>query len=172
MNIKRGSIIFTTTRSWISKRIMDFDQEYSHILISATNTVDEHTFTLEADQFGVQGNDFESRLKKVKKFEIFEIQIPEEEIRKAVDSMFQYIGKSYGYLQLLGFMPVILLRKLGIKIKNPFSKGLVCSEFVLKYLKRLPAVRDLFAGLDSNTCSPQDILTIIRLRSDIFKKVA
>lgn len=41
----------------------------------------------------------------------------------------------YGWLQIVGFLPVLLFREIGVNIPNPFPLFTVCSEDTLIYLR-------------------------------------
>lgn len=83
------------------------------------------------------------------------------------------IGTDYDYPGLLGFVPVLLWRWLGKKIKNPFAspRALVCSEFALQLDpngKNIPEWR----GLDPEATEPGDLLEICEKSVISFERMA
>jgi hypothetical protein len=67
------------------------------------------------------------------------------------------IEATYGWLQILRFLPVITAKRLlGMKISNPSKGGTVRSELVLQYLRGLePGGK--WDGMDRNSVSPEDL---------------
>jgi hypothetical protein len=136
---KRGWVIFTRDhKSIISNAICRF-QEYSHVAIITDDTNNiGHTHVIEADQYGVQENDLESRLHDGVEIEVYEITRKNiATINAAVDKMYEYIGKHYGYIAIIGFLVVYAMDRIGIKINNPIRRGHVCSELVYKYTGKI-----------------------------------
>lgn len=70
------------------------------------------------------------------------------------------LGRAYDYVGLLGYLVVLLGRRLGRKLKNPFAReaGLVCSEFVL-CLDKEGSIPE-WKGLDPEATTPEDLLQI------------
>ena len=81
----------------------------------------------------------------------------------------QYRGKQYGYLQLVGYLPVIWFSKLfKKKIKNPFTKNITCVEKTYDYCDfvNMCEVR-LY---DKNSITPEQLYRIV-MTSPKFEKV-
>lgn len=91
-----------------------------------------------------------------------------EDLSEVVGSL----NQKYDYIGLLGYIPVLLYRWLGKRIKNPLSsaKSVVCSEFVLSLdpdRDKIPEWKDL----DPETTTPKDLFDIC-LNNGRFKEIA
>ncbi len=77
-------------------------------------------------------------------------------VTRAVEAL----GDHYDYVGLAGYLPVLLWRWLGRKMKNPFAgaKASVCSELLLA-LDSAGVVPE-WAGLDPETTTPEDLLRL------------
>jgi len=84
-----------------------------------------------------------------------------EEVERGIAKIRQKIEVHYGWLQLVGFIPVVIFRRLfGMKISNPARGGIICSELVLLYLRALePGSK--WDSMDKNTTSPEDLFVEI-----------
>lgn len=97
----------------------------------------------------------------------FQINIALEKCRK------EFLGVSYGYLQLLWFPYRWLMEKLGKDVRhenNWLSQGVICSELVYYFLVNV-GLGHLVLDFNPDTIQAQDILSIIEARQDIFELV-
>jgi hypothetical protein len=154
----KGTIGFCRERSsFISKAIRWFTRsQWSHTYI--IYQVDPEVLVLEAGKFQVQ-------LIPITKYEsskyvnvyftpgLFLQGHVDAGIAKAKEK----IEATYGWLQIFGFLPVIVAKRLlGMKISNPSKGGIVCSELVLQYLRGLePGGK--WGSMDRNSVSPEDL---------------
>jgi len=154
----RGCIGFSTTKdSFISKAIRWFRSSHvSHTFI----ILDRYT-VLEAGFFKVRMNPLKKYFKKSEYVEIYKPkEVDSSTIERAIGKIMDLRGRRYGRLQLLGFIWIWLLRKLFIDPKNPFTKGIICSELVYLYMKELGC-----KGIEDYTkdeVAPDDLLVICR----------
>jgi hypothetical protein len=81
----------------------------------------------------------------------------EEDVNRAMSKVRRDIEASYGWFQLLGFIPILIWRRLtGRLIPNPIRGGVVCSELVLNYLRALePGSK--WDTMDKDSVSPEDL---------------
>lgn len=72
----------------------------------------------------------------------------------------QSVGRSYDYTGLVGYLVVLIGRRLGRRLRNPFAteRGLVCSEFVLCLDK--DGSISTWSGLDAEATTPEDLLKL------------
>lgn len=81
------------------------------------------------------------------------------------------IGEGYDVLTLFGYIPVLLGRKMGIGINNPFySKSAeVCSEFIIELdvEKKIPE----FDGKNPANVTPPDLFKILSEGKD-FRRIS
>lgn len=62
----------------------------------------------------------------------------------------EYTGASYGWLQIVGFLPVLWARKrLDKEIRNPVPGGEICSEIALLWLWRLQVALEIAGEKDA-----------------------
>lgn len=168
-----GSIGFETDRdSWISKMVRWFTRsKWSHVfIVGAHDPVTGEREILEANWQGVQKAYLKKYLDDSIQLAVFRVEASQDVREAAYTSALGKVGRSYGFLQLLGFIPVLALRLIFIKIDNPITSGRVCSELALEYLRALK-VEPFFDELDENSASPQDLLDAMELRNDMFHPV-
>jgi len=158
----RGAIAFTSHKtSWISKAIRWFTKsKFSHSLI-IVDEVGENRYLLEAGTKEVSFDLFDKYEKKQSSYEIWIPKgVTEEEIERALKkTQKEFVHKTYGYLQLIGFAMKIGLQKIGIQINNPIKLGSICSEVDWYYLKEL--MPHIFKKYDRDSVSPKDLRDII-----------
>lgn len=171
-----GAIAFSSKQdSFISKAIRKF-----------TNSMWSHTFVVWRDVDGewlcIEANDFELAISPLKKFfdKSYNVVFFEPDVgidRRifaikrvlSLDDKRIRIGATYGYLQLIGFAIVLLLRKLGIRRRsNIFTQGVICSEFVAWYLSMIGLAQDLFLDKSLDLISPEDIYNHVLLNANRF----
>jgi hypothetical protein len=93
---------------------------------------------------------------------------------EALDAVVAKIGhKKYDYFGLIGFGLVILLGRLGIKIKkNPLGSGnsYMCTEVIVEFFyecnRRDPSLQ--FKEFDSELTDPGELLDYLKSRTDAF----
>jgi len=161
----KGLIGFSTSKSWISKVINWFRKsDFSHTFV-VLGEIEGKPVIGEAMEMGVRIAPLSKYLNKNTKLELWSIETdnnPSEPIKKVMD----LTGRWYGFFQLVGFVWSWVWEKLGIKKGNPFTDGIICSEYVYYYLE---AVRysdpNLFA-LGANNVAPDHILNSIRQKAD------
>lgn len=168
----KGVIFFSASDSFISKAIRWFRQStVSHTGIIINRG--KRKLVLEAGWRQVHITTYDKHYKKGY-IELYKPLVSEEVIDAAIDKVISnHLEKPYGYFQILGFAVVSLLKRVGIKIKNPFTKGSICSEVSLDYgsgLELGDEVQKEFAKLDPDTTAPDDLLKIIQ-KSDRFKRI-
>lgn len=167
----KGTIGFCTKRAnWVSRIIRWFTcSRWSHTYVIRQNTPD--ILVLEASKFQVQIvpiTKYESR--KYKNVFFLPDGYKPEDIDRGLERAGAKIEQHYGWLQILGFIPVIIARRLlGMKIKNVARGGVVCSELVLQYLKGLDP-EGPWKILQKDTTSPEDLHQLL-FNCARFKKV-
>jgi hypothetical protein len=82
-----------------------------------------------------------------------------------------HLGDRYDYVGLFGYIPVMIARWLGRKIKNPLAEpgAMVCSEFVLSLDQDGDLVPE-WDGISTTGTTPSDLLKICRT-SEAFQLV-
>lgn len=97
--------------------------------------------------------------------------IPPDEILKAVTSAAdKNLGMPYGFAMLVKMGLSYILGLVGIEYTPPRSRDLVCSQFVLRYLRLIPGVAHDFLGLDERTVSPAQLYNML-LKHPLFTHV-
>lgn len=167
----RGTVGFCTKRAnFISKVIRWFTRSrWSHTYV--IRQIDPDILVLEASTFQVQlvpitkyeSKKFSNAFFRPEGFKDADISCG---LMKAEDK----IETHYGWLQLLGNIPVIIVKRLfGLKIHNPSKGGVVCSELVLQYLRGLDPSGP-WTSMDKDTVSPEDLYEILSTHPK-FRKV-
>ena len=172
MLFPKGAIGFSLKRrNWVSKIVAWF-----------TTSRWSHTFVIYQDQpevLVVEAGTLQVQLVPIAKYQssgynvayFSPVAFTPEQIDAGVAKARESIETTYGWLQILGFVPVIVSRRLfGRKISNPARGGIVCSELVLQYLRGIdPGGK--WAGMDKDAVSPEDLFSELAL-DDRFKLMA
>lgn len=168
-----GSIGFETDRhSFISKAIRWITRsKWSHVfIVGPINSVSAKREILEADWQGVHIAFLDKYKAEHVKVQIYRVEVDPKIRNEAFSKCLDMIGKRYGFLQLLGFIPVVILGRLGIRIKNPITSGTVCSELALRYLTSL-GISAKFTMLDKDATSPEDLFKLLEADNVRFQPV-
>jgi hypothetical protein len=84
-----------------------------------------------------------------------------------LDEMHEISGADYGLMQNIGIVLVDLLRLFNIKIKNPWTSGWNCSEFVGFVLKNI--FPEAFKNKNLDIITPKDINNILKSLTNLYK---
>lgn len=148
-------IAFTRSNGLGAKLIRWFTKsEWSHCLIVLDDDVEGESLCLESSLSGGVKLSLWSKHKQYTK-KVYTIKK-----RTSIKPLYPYIGRNYGYLQILGY-PIAKLFKLK---ENPFKKDFVCSEIVLRFL--LKNKFQEFAVLNPDIATPEDIHKLISKSSN------
>lgn len=167
----KGAIGFSRQkRSWLSKIIRWFTRsKWSHTFI---------IYQVEPEILVAEAGTFEVQLVPITKYEsakyvttfFFPNMVHVARIESGVNRAMKDIEKTYGWLQIIGFIPVVVLKRLlGLKIKNLMRGGIICSELVLECLRGMePGTKwDL---MQKDSVSPEDIFEELAIHP-AFKRV-
>jgi len=153
-----GAVGFSSRRAnFLSRAIRWFTQSrWSHVFV---------VYQQEPEQLIIEASTFQVQLVPIAKYDSkkYDVMIisadgfSPEDVRRGLDKAKGYIEKTYGWLQLVGFIPVLFWKRLtGQSVPNPAKGGVVCSELVLQYLRGLePGGR--WDSMDRNSVSPEDL---------------
>jgi hypothetical protein len=97
---------------------------------------DKYVYLSEADAEGIASSTLSYYCHKNCMFEMYQVQLDNVLIGGAIEYAIEQEKKhiDYAYGQTGAMALVIGLRKLGIKIKNPFPKGMNCNEYAQRVL--------------------------------------
>jgi hypothetical protein len=87
----------------------------------------------------------------------YETDLSEEQFREVLRYCVRKSGTSYSYLGLVGMVYVLLMRRLGVRAKNPFADGdrtSFCDELIIRLMQ---TVHKLDASLDPEASDPGDL---------------
>ncbi len=157
--IKRGMLGFSRNRSLLSKLIRWFTrQEWSHtfIILDYDEDVGDHKI-IEASTGGVRINSLE---KYREDYHVELCELSDHDTELGISAAETLLGSRYGYLQLIGYIPVVLLRRVGIPVNNALTKGVVCSELAAEFLSAV--LNDPSWKARANETTPGDIYEAIR----------
>jgi hypothetical protein len=145
--------------------ILGFSQSstiFSSIIKWATNSQVNHAYVrldgnivCQASGLFVNEQTYESFLSIEVPIKEFSLQITDEQFAAAEKFRLDSLGKPYSVREILGFGWVLLMRRFGKKVANPFKDGdhaYVCSKFAA-----------LYAGIpDSDeNLTPEDLMEIL-----------
>jgi hypothetical protein len=164
MLFQKGAIGFSRKkRNWVSRIIAWFTRsQWSHTFIIYQDSPE--ILVVEAGMRQVQLvpiSKYESSKYDVAYFapdlvHMFKIEAGISKVKGKIEA-------PYGMLQFVGFVPVIILRRLlGMKIPNPLRGGIVCSELVLQYLREIDP-QGKWGGMDKNAVSPEDLFSALAM---------
>lgn len=148
---------------WILKR---FQKSWmTHVCIVGKDYSGDF-FCMESTKPCVQINDFKWFKIPYHQGEIY--QLTEINQKNHIDILTElskkYLGKKYGYLQLIGILIVGLFGWMGIK-KNIFGMGRneqVCSELSTLYMKQT-IYSEMFKDIDPDLSTPKQLYDIIKI---------
>jgi hypothetical protein len=168
-----GAIGFSSSPSWISRVIKWFTKSrWSHCFVvwRVIGPADDDVLLIEAGEFQVQIVTLGKYMRGNYEFEILDVSslINSEKKKEADKKLVSKVETLYGWLQLIGFGIVILLRKwFGWKSKkNIWGRGKICSEVVAEYLIDCGADQKSLCGdKDINLISPEDIYKFLKSRN-------
>lgn len=159
-----GVLGFSRDRSLISRLIRWFTrQPWSHVFVVMyyDKNVGDHVL-IEAGAGGVTI----SSLKKYRSgYDVEFCRMEPDRMRAGVEEVKKLLGRRYGYFQLIGFIPVVLLRRVGIKLENPITRGVVCSELAAHYLSA--ALDDAFWRKKADELTPGDINDVMHTLKEV-----
>jgi hypothetical protein len=146
--------------SW-TIRLYQGGTKYSHIYIRLP--VKGNKFPsdkiLHASEGKVQnmsGTQFDKRHEVVQEFTI---KVKKSLYNQVVKEMHEASGDDYSIMQNVGIVLVDICRLFGVRIKNPFTSGWNCSEFVAVILQTI--MPQEFENISPDTVTPQDIYNIL-----------
>jgi len=103
--------------------------------------------------------------------ESYTIELSDEDYKSIRNELLDNCGIEYAYWQNIGILAVDVLKKLGFKGKNPFTKGQNCSELLYKHL--ISKIYDLPVDHTSDLIKPSQIRSILYENGNnpIFSKI-
>jgi len=166
--LTKGAVGFSTYKGkgffkLLAKAIKYFTHgKWSHsFLIINDSDKPERLLVQEAGNFGVYIVSFKKYLTDKYDISVYAPLVEKNAIDQSIDLLAEDLEEPYGYLQLLGFIWVWIVRKLfKKKIKNPITGGIICSEEVLYHLKNI-RIDERFDKMDDNTTDPNMIYEIV-----------
>lgn len=104
---------------------------------------------------------------KNKKVELYELPdyITDEDIDKALKELLPYIGKWYGFNQILGYTWIWLGHQFGKQWHNPIKNKLTditCSDFGFQFLQKIKYQDPELMIMKANDVAPDNILKSMR----------
>lgn len=159
---------FSTGRTPVAAAIrLAQGTKYSHVYIRTISNSWGRSFVYQASGTKCNIITYQRFLKHADVIKEFEIQVSEDVYQEIVGGAMDLAGEDYGIFQLVGLSMVLAVRALtGIRIRNPFKKGFVCSEMVAKLLREYDEVLNVTDFMERNdltwdTITPKDIDLIL-----------
>jgi len=129
---------------------------YSHVYIEFSSKYLNRDLVYEAAGLCVHfagGKLFHTQVHVIREFKI---QVSDAAYKRALQFAIDNTEKPYGVIQVLGLAYVVVMRRLGKRVKNPLGDGkasYVCSEIVARMV---PSLKKEFKGR-MDTVTPRDI---------------
>lgn len=123
---------FSTTRSIISRLILIFRRfanrkaEFSHTF--PCFKVDNSYLCIDAEYPRIEINTLASKRVENTELEIWSFPYYDIRVKQVFDTLSKLDGERYGLIQLIGMLPITLMEKFKVRMKNMFSKRWICSE--------------------------------------------
>ena len=168
-----GYIFFSKDNGFISKAICWFERKFSkHNYIkwfSHTGVGVNKDYVFESNE----DNELTlwSHYLNTEK-EVFKILLPLQDRRNSVNYIIDnYMGRLYAILQLIGIGVVLLLRQIGIKIKNPFTWHETCTELQWLHLMQYEKIKPLVQDWNKDQVLVSDLRKLCLENTNLFQKV-
>ena len=87
----------------------------------------------------------------------YRIELTDVEFDTLMHIIYIFMGERYGIMQNIGIVIVDIFMLFGKKIKNPFPKGIICSEFIHEIFAPIIDVN----SMDKNVVKPKDLKKIL-----------
>jgi len=133
--------------SWLIRTITDSFVSHTAFVVDIFGI----PLVLEATWKGVEFTPFPNWLEHNRLIESYDADVPTEAVKAAILTL----DAAYDVVGLLGYLPVLVGRSLGLLWRNPLAspKATVCSELVYRLLMDRPG----FRGIDPETVTPEDL---------------
>lgn len=143
--------------SWTIRLYQNTEFSHCYIRLPMTNfPSDKILHASEGKVQNMSGTQFDKRHRIVKEFAI---PVTEDIYRNVINELHEASGDDYSIMQNVGIILVDVARLLGIKMRNPWTRGWNCSEFVAVVL--LQMIPKYFLDIDPNTITPKQIYDIL-----------
>jgi hypothetical protein len=164
--MKRGDIVYVKTKSVYGRLIRLFTGgDYTHTYIMFHQIPSNGKWiVLEASGLSVR---LTWECKSVEKA----VYRPSGNVGNALDGVLCHVGRPYGFLQILGYVWVSLVRHaFGKYVSNPFTDGVTCKELVSLYIKEL-GYQSFTDEEDPDITDPTAQAKNLDLHPDLFTRV-
>jgi len=160
-----GDIVFVQSKSLAGRLVRFFSgSRWNHVFIRIAPIPGGGWVILEANGLKVR-----VAVERDEERAVFRLKNAEEaDILLAASYALGYVGKSYGFAQVLGFLAVYAARLFDKTIKNPIRGGVICTELVILYLGAV-GIGKLFAGSDKDTFDPVLLYDMLRLSPEFIQ---
>lgn len=168
LSFSRGSFISKGIRWFRKFFVEDKDKDFipSHAFI-VQGTLNDEIIISESTNPKMRTHPLRTYMRNTnKKFELWEIEGTDEE--EVVESLRQlmvtYSGKTYGYLQLFGYIWITLNKLFGRKVDNltQGEREVVCSEYTFFHLQNIGYDESELMSMNQNNIAPDSIRTSFR----------
>lgn len=148
--------------------------EWSHVFVVLSEDPVAGWVIIEAGEFGVRLGLLSDYTKDPNlDYALYKPKMPLRNILAGLKEVVKLNGRSYGYLQFIGFVlvwPWYMIT--GRRRRNPFGSGIICSELGLIYLRATDVRPEVFDNMDLSLCSPEDLNDVIDTDREHFDLVA
>ncbi|MDX1472508.1 MAG: hypothetical protein R3213_13500 [Flavobacteriaceae bacterium] len=154
--------------SWIIrilqwKRGLRFRDVPSHVRYRWFDKYHEVWWVYEASKTSVHMSG-QSQFNNQKVLKTYKYEISPETKKDFVRYVNENVNKSYGFLQLIGLIFVVVFKRVGLKVSNPFADGNyteVCVETVARGLKDVISKSKVFKNVKFDSIDLCDLMNLI-----------
>lgn len=148
--------------------------EWSHVFVVLGEDPVAGNIIIEASETGVKLNTLaEYVLDPNVEYALYKPKVGLRELLEGLKAVLALNGRSYGYLQFIGFVVVWPWYMItGKRRKNPFGSGIICSELGLIFLQTTKVNPAVFDKMDLSLCSPEDLNDAIDTDKEHFELMA
>jgi hypothetical protein len=148
--------------------------EWSHVFVVLGEDPVAGNIIIEAGETGVKLSLLSDYvLDPHVEYALYKPKVALRELLEGLKAVLALNGRSYGYLQFMGFLVVWPWYMItGRRRKNPFGGGIICSELGLIFLKTIKVNSEVFDKIALNLCSPEDLNDAIDTDRERFDLMA
>jgi uncharacterized protein YycO len=138
--------------AWLISKFLN--KPYSHTYLEYYSAYHDENIFYESRGVGVRHfgqNEHDKNYCVTHKYEIF---VTNTQKKDGMKFLLNISGTKYPFMQNVGIFIHRVLQKFGINIKNPWTKGINCSELVSYYLSHYT---DFKMNIDQNLVTPRHV---------------
>lgn len=153
--------------SWLIMAVQHTPYSHAYIKIHCTEIDRDIYYQASHSMVNFMSSDqFQGQEMVIKEFTF---QMPDDEVTKVSQLMYEQLGKPYGVMEIIGLAAVVICGWFGKKIQNPVKDGpkeFYCSELVAYFLEQCEGI-ELPKDLEDMT--PLDLYNFVQTIPPVLK---